>query len=414
MPKWITAELQNTGQLPTEFRVFPFGVIETSHGVYRFTLEDAQALVERWRRLGNQIPIDYDHQMLDGSPPAPAAGWADLEVRADGLWAVNVTWTPRAEEFLRNREYRYFSPAFHTEWREDGEHIVELVNIALTNLPATHKLEPLVARAVPWSGGRVVEGEWDADAAVQRVRRWASSDGSGDKDTIDWRKYARAFAWYDEEAPENFGSYKLPHHDVRDGELVVHKGGVQQAAAVLQGARGGVDIPASDLEAVRRHIARHYHQWDEKAPWEREEAMSEELLRNEVHKLTGASSDSEALGVLTAWRQAAEELERARQRIAELEAQLRQREVEEIIAAARREGKLPPAMEEWARELGRRDLDMLRGYVRAAPSIFANAEPEPAPTVTLDQFRQMSYVQRAALYERAPDLYRKLREAEGV
>lgn len=406
------AELAPSLEPPREFRIFPFGVIETSWGSYLFTPEDGQALMERWRRWGNQIPIDYDHQMLDGPPPSPAAGWADLELRQDGLWAVNVTWTPRAVEFLRNREYRYISPAFHTDVRKDGEHVVELVNLALTNLPATHKLEPLVARAVPWSGGRVVEGAWDADAAVARVRRWASSDGSGDKDTIDWDRYARAFAWYDAEDRENFGAYKLPHHDVRDGELVVHKGGVQAAAAALQGARGGVDIPERDLEAVRRHIARHYHQWDEKAPWEREDSMDE--LRREIHKLTGAASDSEALGILTAWRQASEELEKARQRLAELEAELRSREVEEVISAAKREGKLAPAMEEWARELGKRDLEMLRAYVRSAPSLIQTTAREPVPEVTVEQFRRMSYIQRAELYRQHPELYRKLRDAEEV
>ncbi len=36
---------------------------------------------------------------------------------------------------------------------------------------------------------------WDASAAEMRVRKWASSDDSGDVDKIDWSKYEKAFFW---------------------------------------------------------------------------------------------------------------------------------------------------------------------------------------------------------------------------
>ena len=45
---------------------------------------------------------------------------------------------------------------------------------------------------------------WDADAAEKRVREWA---GAEDKPN---ERYRRAFVWYDETAPDRFGSYKLP------------------------------------------------------------------------------------------------------------------------------------------------------------------------------------------------------------
>jgi len=406
--------------LPGEFRVFPLGRVETDLGTFLFTREDAEELMRRWQRKGTQISIDYEHQALEGPPPAPAAGWADLELREDGLWAVRVTWTQRAAEFLRQREYRYISPAFITERRRDGEHIVELVNIALTNIPATHRLEPLVARAVPFRSTRVVDREsWDADEAESRVRRWASSDGSGEKETIDWEKYRQAFAWYDAENPENFGAYKLIHHDVVDGELVVVKPGVQAAAAVLQGARGGVDIPDEDLDAVRRHIAQHYHQWDEEAPWERESGTTKEADMNkigaeveqELLRLTEAATPHEALGVVLAWKRARDEVETLARRVAELEEVIRTRDVEELVRTGLAEGKLTPALEEWARELGRRDVELLRGYLRAAPRFVASAVPqEPPAEVTPEQFAKMSWTQRAELYSRSPELYRKLNE----
>ena len=58
---------------------------------------------------------------------------------------------------------------------------------------------------------------------------------------------------------------KLPHHRP-DGTLVWR--GVAAAGAAIQGSRGGVDIPAGDLAAVKAHLAAHYHEYERKAPWE--------------------------------------------------------------------------------------------------------------------------------------------------
>ena len=422
------------GGLPREFRIFPFGEIETTKGVFRFDEEAARRVIEAWRDYGNRLPIDYEHQIFDpvANGPVPAAGWFDLELRADGLWAVNVEWTPKAAELLKNREYRYFSPTFRTD--EEGR-IVQLVNVALVNLPATKRMEPLVAKAVPFEGGDVVDGAWDADAAVARVRRWASKDGSGSKETIDWAKYRKAFAWYDAKDPENFGSYKLPHHDVRDGRLVVHRRGVIAAAAVLQGARGGVDIPASELPAVKRHIARHYHQWGEKAPWEREEKMKvllkalglkedageaealEALTRlkgalEEVQALTGKQDAAEMLGVVRAWKEAAAKVEALSKRVAELEAEQERVEREKLIEQGLKEGKLTKALaERWAREV---DLKTLKSYLEAAPRIVPLGEArEPAggneQSLGGKKWEELSPMEKHKLYLENPELYQALK-----
>ncbi|MEM3383857.1 MAG: hypothetical protein QW698_07470 [Nitrososphaerales archaeon] len=107
--------------------------------------------------------------------------------------------------------------------------------------------------------------EWDADRAEKRIRAWS---GGPEKENIDWSKYRQGFAWYDEKNPENFESYKLPHHDIIDNELCTVWRGVVAAAGAIMGARGGVDIPNDDLPQVKAHIANHYHQFDKRAPWE--------------------------------------------------------------------------------------------------------------------------------------------------
>lgn len=99
---------------------------------------------------------------------------------------------------------------------------------------------------------------WDAAAATKRVREWAGDD---------WDKYSKAFLWYDSENPEVFSSYKLPIADVVDGKLMAIPRGIFAAAAAIQGARGGVKIPESDMAKVKSNIAKYYKKMDREPPW---------------------------------------------------------------------------------------------------------------------------------------------------
>lgn len=156
---------------------------------------------------------------------------------------------------------------------ENGHRVIDdlrLVEISVVDVPANPEAVIIEYKGIVPTHtikySKDEEASWDADAAEKRIRRWASSDGSGDKDKIDWKKYAQAFAWYDDKDPENFGSYKLPHHDVKDGKFVVVWRGVAAAMAALLGARGGVRIPESDRKKVYNHLAKHYREFGKEPP----------------------------------------------------------------------------------------------------------------------------------------------------
>lgn len=93
---------------------------------------------------------------------------------------------------------------------------------------------------------------WDSTAAIARVREFTDST---DKPSAAYRK---AFTWFDSANADDFGAYKLPLADVVDGKLVAVPRGIFAAAAALQGARGGVDIPEADRPRVIRHVERYY------------------------------------------------------------------------------------------------------------------------------------------------------------
>jgi ATP-dependent protease ClpP protease subunit len=101
----------------------------------------------------------------------------------------------------------------------------------------------------------MVDQAWDGAAAVRRVRRFM---GAEEKPNA---RYKEAFFWYNNQESENFGAYKLPFADVVDGRLVANVRAVNAANAAMAGARGGVDIPASDRQRVQSHIDRYRDKW---------------------------------------------------------------------------------------------------------------------------------------------------------
>jgi hypothetical protein len=93
---------------------------------------------------------------------------------------------------------------------------------------------------------------WDAAAADKRVQEYAG----GDK--IDFDKYAKAFFYVDETKKDLLGSYKLQFADVIDGSLVAVPKAIFAVAGVLNGARGGVNIPDSDVAEIKSKVAAYY------------------------------------------------------------------------------------------------------------------------------------------------------------
>jgi len=105
--------------------------------------------------------------------------------------------------------------------------------------------------------------EWDGDAAEKRVRKWA---GVEDKPN---EKYRNAHVWYDEDKKDNFTAYKQLIADVIDDKLKAVPRGVMAAGAIMEGARGGIDLPKDDIGAAKSHLAKYYKKMGETPPWER-------------------------------------------------------------------------------------------------------------------------------------------------
>ena len=105
--------------------------------------------------------------------------------------------------------------------------------------------------------------DWSGDDAESRVREWAGAEDGPNE------KYRDAHVWYDAENKDNFTAYKLLIADVIDGKLKAVPRGVMTAGNVMQGSRGGVDLPEKDIDRVKSHLAKYYEKMGDTAPWER-------------------------------------------------------------------------------------------------------------------------------------------------
>lgn len=122
---------------------------------------------------------------------------------------------------------------------------------------------------------------WDGAEAEENVRVWAG--GGEDLAETDWPEYRKAFFWYDADDPEKIESYKLGYADVVDGELIAIPRGIFAVAAALQGARGGVDIPADDADEIKNQVSRYYAKMAEEfdddsiiPPWDKQDEHPED------------------------------------------------------------------------------------------------------------------------------------------
>ena len=105
--------------------------------------------------------------------------------------------------------------------------------------------------------------EWDGAAAEARVRKWAKAEDGPNE------KYRDAHVWYDGDNKDNFSAYKLLIADVVDGKLTAVPRGIMTAGAVMQGSRGGIDLPAGDIDRVKSHLEKYYKKMEDAAPWQR-------------------------------------------------------------------------------------------------------------------------------------------------
>lgn len=120
------------------------------------------------------------------------------------------------------------------------------------------------------SNAKLIDEEWSKSESETRWRSHVDVESSED---LPNRRYSKRFGWWDVENAENFGAYKFPHWDFKEGQ-----GEFVNIAAVRNGlARlSQSNIPADDKSSVERLLRRYLTKWQE----QQEEDLHQTPLKN--------------------------------------------------------------------------------------------------------------------------------------
>jgi phage I-like protein len=119
--------------VPEIVKLLPLGLVKSQKGDFVVDEESFRQIKNTFNNRGIDIVIDYEHQTLE-NVQAPAGGWIKELLIQDEAIAAKVEWTPKAKEYLQNKEYKYLSPVVLV--RKSDQKAVVLHSAALTNTPA--------------------------------------------------------------------------------------------------------------------------------------------------------------------------------------------------------------------------------------------------------------------------------------
>lgn len=135
LKKWMVcaANAAEVDGVPSVVKLLPLGNVKSQKGDFVVDQEAFSAMSDHFRQRALDVVIDYEHQTLE-DVQAPAGGWIKDIFIQDNAVAAKVEWTPKAAEYLRNKEYRYLSPVVLV--RKSDQKAMALHSVALTNTPA--------------------------------------------------------------------------------------------------------------------------------------------------------------------------------------------------------------------------------------------------------------------------------------
>lgn len=292
----------------------PAGEFRPSDGrpmdVSAWRIDAASAAVVIARFQARQTPpvVDYEHQTLkkeQNGQPAPAAGRIlELEWRDGSGLWARVELTARARQMIEDGEYLYFSPVF--AYGADGTVLAVLMG-ALTNDPAIDGMEPLARRAAATFGLFDPEEEHPVDELLKAIIAALALKAETTE--------AEAIA-----------------------ALTALKPALAAQGQALAGLRTTLGLPA---DATGEQIAAATAQLKAATP----------VGKPDPAQYVPVAAVTELQG-----------------QVAALTARLNTGELDGLIAGAVQDGRLLPAMEGWARELGTKDIGQLKSYLdKAAP-----------------------------------------------
>lgn len=303
--KVCTGEGVEVSGVPSEIKILPLGRVHSQKGDFTVDDESVELIRKQFKDRKLDLVIDYEHQTL-ADVQAPAGGWIKDIYKGDDALIAKVEWTPKATEYLKNKEYRYLSPVVMVRKRD--QKATALHSVALTNTPAIDGMFPV-------------------------VNSLTIEDYSEGGTTMDLKEIAKALG-----LPETATEEEVKKAIEEAGKAAQK---IKEMEGKGEGSTGeGTDAPA---EVVANSTILKLLELDENAKTE-DVAASIMALKTGGDKATAAT-------------------------VLALKEKIERKEAEEAVQLALKEGKITTAQTDWAREYALKDADGFKKFMDKAVAV---------------------------------------------
>lgn len=303
--KVCTGEGVEVSGVPSEIKILPLGRVHSQKGDFTVDDESVELIRKQFKDRKLDLVIDYEHQTL-ADVQAPAGGWIKDIYKGDDALIAKVEWTPKATEYLKNKEYRYLSPVVMVRKRD--QKATALHSVALTNTPAIDGMFPV-------------------------VNSLTIEDYSEGGTTMDLKEITKALG-----LPET-----ATEEEVK--KAVEEAGKAAQKIKEMEGKGEGSTGEGADAsaEVVANSTILKLLELDENAKTE-DVAASIMALKTGGDKATAAT-------------------------VLALKEKIERKEAEEAVQLALKEGKIAAAQTDWAREYALKDADGFKKFMDKAVAV---------------------------------------------
>lgn len=303
--KVCTGEGVEVSGVPSEIKILPLGRVHSQKGDFTVDDESVELIRKQFKDRKLDLVIDYEHQTL-ADVQAPAGGWIKDIYKGDDALIAKVEWTPKATEYLKNKEYRYLSPVVMVRKRD--QKATALHSVALTNTPAIDGMFPV-------------------------VNSLTIEDYSEGGTTMDLKEIAKALG-----LPETATEEEVKKAIEEAGKAAQK---IKEMEGKGEGSTGeGADAPA---EVVANSTILKLLELDENVKTE-DVAASIMALKTGGDKATAAT-------------------------VLALKEKIERKEAEEAVQLALKEGKITAAQTDWAREYALKDADGFKKFMDKAVAV---------------------------------------------
>ena len=176
---------------PEEIKVLPLGVVKSTKGTFLVDDASVEMILKAFKNRKIDLVVDYEHQTML-NVQAPASGWiTELKKGTDAIIG-KVEWTPKAKEYLKNREYRYLSPVINVL---EDRRVSSIHSVGLTNSPSINGM-PAVCKNTG-----LVKGENTMDLK-KLIEALGLAEDATEEDILEAVKKAASAARVPAEPPE--------------------------------------------------------------------------------------------------------------------------------------------------------------------------------------------------------------------